>query len=156
MDFVYDDGGRASAGFRGQTGDCVVRSIAIATGKPYREVYDAVNVLAKTVNTVGARKSKSRDGVHRSVYDKYLLSIGWRWVPTMKIGSGCTTHLDAAELPAGRLIVRVSKHMTCVIDGVIHDTFNPSDCGATGRPDASGNLVWTVDRRCVYGYWVPA
>ncbi len=37
----------------------------------------------------------------------------------------------------GRLIVSVSKHMTAVIDGVIHDTHNPSRDGT----------------RCVYGYW---
>jgi hypothetical protein len=47
MEFVYDDGGRAAAGFKGSTGDCVVRAIAIASGKPYREVYDALNVLSK-------------------------------------------------------------------------------------------------------------
>ena len=34
MPFVVDDGGRADAGYKGQTGDCVCRSIAIATGKP--------------------------------------------------------------------------------------------------------------------------
>ena len=45
--YIYDDGGRAAAGFKGTTGDCVTRAIAIATGKPYREVYDALNELAK-------------------------------------------------------------------------------------------------------------
>lgn len=38
-----DDGGRAAAGFKGDTGDCVTRAISIATGRPYREVYDMVN-----------------------------------------------------------------------------------------------------------------
>ena len=33
MDFVFHDGGRAAAGYKGMTGDCVTRSIAIATGK---------------------------------------------------------------------------------------------------------------------------
>lgn len=37
MDFVFHDGGRAAAGYKGKTGDCVTRSIAIATGKPYQE-----------------------------------------------------------------------------------------------------------------------
>jgi hypothetical protein len=32
LDFIANDGGRAAAGFKGQAGDCVVRSIAIATG----------------------------------------------------------------------------------------------------------------------------
>ena len=46
MDFVFHDGGRVAAGYRGKTGDCVTRSIAIATGKTYQEVYDALNGLA--------------------------------------------------------------------------------------------------------------
>lgn len=55
----------------------------------------------------------------------------------MGIGTGCTVHLVSQELPGGRLIVSVSKHLTAVIDGVIHDTHNPSRSGT----------------RCVYGYW---
>lgn len=46
MDFVFHDGGRDAAGYKGSTGDCVTRSIAIAAGKPYQEVYDALNRLA--------------------------------------------------------------------------------------------------------------
>jgi hypothetical protein len=46
MDFVYNDGGRAAAGYKGRAGDCVVRAIAITTQKPYQEVYDAINALA--------------------------------------------------------------------------------------------------------------
>ena len=36
----YNDGGRSKAGFKGDARDCVVRSIAIATGLPYKKVYD--------------------------------------------------------------------------------------------------------------------
>ena len=39
MNWIYDDDGRNAAGFRGKAGDCVARSIAIATRLPYREVY---------------------------------------------------------------------------------------------------------------------
>ena len=35
-----NDGGRAAAGYKGKAGDCVVRSIAIATGVNYEEVYE--------------------------------------------------------------------------------------------------------------------
>jgi hypothetical protein len=31
MNWVYDDGGRKAAGFRGKAGDCMTLSIAIAT-----------------------------------------------------------------------------------------------------------------------------
>ena len=58
----------------------------------------------------------------------------------MKVGTGCQVHLNAKELPAGRLIVRVSKHLTAVIDGIIQDTH---DCSRSGT-------------RCVYGYYQKA
>lgn len=134
----WDDGGRVAAGYKGSAGDCVVRSIAIATGKPYREIYDGINALRDSMRqTLRVRKSSARDGVSRAVYERYLGGLGWEFVPTMRIGSGCTVHLRAGELPGGRLIVRVSKHMTAVIDGVIHDTH---DCSRGGT-------------RCVYGYF---
>jgi hypothetical protein len=142
MRFQYHDGGRAAAGYEGTTGDCVTRAIAIATGKPYQEVYDAINVLAKSERR-GTRKrgiSSARGGVYKGTTRRYLESIGWKFVPTMSIGSGCKVHLRADELPLGRLIVSVSKHMTAVIDRIIYDTHNP-DRGGT---------------RCVYGYWIPA
>ena len=137
--FNYDDGGRKLAGFKGSTDDCVTRSISIVTGIPYKEVYDALNVLSES-ERIGKRKRKksnSRTGVFRTTYDKYLKSLGYKWTPTMQIGQGCKTHLSGRELPEGRLIVRVSKHMTAVIDGAIHDTH---DCSRTGM-------------RCVYGYY---
>jgi len=137
--FIFDDGGRAAAGFRGRAGDCVTRAIAIATGKPYREVYDALNALAAKERT-GKRKKKksnSREGVFRCTYNLYLQSLGWRWTPTMSVGSGCRVHLRTCELPAGALIVRVSRHLTAVIDGQLRDTH---DCSRGGT-------------RCVYGYF---
>ena len=97
MDFVFHDGGRAAAGYKGMTGDCVTRSIAIATGKTYQEVYDALNQLAQAERT-GKRKRKrssSRTGVFRQTYQHYLESLGWRWTSTMSIGSGCRVHLRA-------------------------------------------------------------
>ena len=46
----FDDGGRTKAGYKGFAGDCVCRAIAIATGIPYRDVYDAINQEAETEN----------------------------------------------------------------------------------------------------------
>lgn len=136
--FVHDDGGRKAAGFRGETSDCVTRSIAIATGRPYQEVYDALNSQRDGMRqTKRVRGSSARSGVNRKVYDRYLAALGWKFVPCMAIGSGCKVHLRADELPSGRIICRLSRHLCAVIDGVIHDTF---DCSRDGT-------------RCVYGYY---
>jgi hypothetical protein len=139
--FRFDDGGRLAAGYQGKAGDCVVRAIAIATGRPYQQIYDLVNTAAVHERT-GKRKrgtSNARTGVYKTSIKRVMKSLGWVWTPTMQIGSGCTVHLRADELPAGRLVVSVSKHLTAVIDGVIHDTH---DCSRRGT-------------RCVYGYWQP-
>lgn len=164
-EFVRNDGGRAEAGFRGTTGDCVCRSISIASGKPYREVYDALNAAAALERPrKGRTKSSSRTGVHRRTYEPYLLSLGFRWVPTMRIGQGCKVHLRASELPGGRLVVVVSGHLTAVIDGVIHDLYDPRRDFAFCEPDNGRELkpgewrnvngIWRQSGRCVYGYYV--
>jgi hypothetical protein len=142
MKVQFNDGGRVAAGYKGGTGDCVVRSVAIATELPYQQIYDLVNKLSARERT-GKRKrgtSNARTGVHKSTIKWLMESLGWQWTPTMQIGSGCTVHLRADELPSGRLVVSVSKHLTAVINGVIHDTH---DCSRG-------------ETRCVYGYWQQA
>ena len=139
MKWIYNDGGRKDAGFKGTTGDCGVRATAIVTGKPYKEVYDIINTYCSKERLTKSmrRKSNSRTGIYRKTLEKYLLSIGMKWTPTMGIGSGCKTHLRAEELPKGKLLVRLSRHFSAVIDGVIHDIY---DCSREGT-------------RCVYGYY---
>lgn len=138
MQFTYNDGGRAAWGYKGDTRDCVCRSVAIVTGKPYGEVYDALNAMAVLERPRnGGKRSTARTGVAKPTSRKFLASLGLAFVPTMSIGSGCKVHLRDGELPTGRLIVAVSRHYTAVIDGVIHDTH---DCSRGGT-------------RCVYGYY---
>jgi hypothetical protein len=139
MTFILNDGGRAAAGFKGETGDCACRAVAIATGRPYREVYDALNEIGGRERT-GKRKrgtSNARTGVYKGAMHKYMESIGWTWTPTMSIGSGCKVHVRADELPSGRLVLTLSRHYAAFIDGVLHDNHDSSRDGT----------------RCVYGYW---
>jgi hypothetical protein len=162
MEWIFDDGGRKAAGFTGSTGDCVTRSIAIATGRPYAEVYAAM-----ASGTAGERRTQrggktsgrrtAREGIHttRQWFKDYMASIGWKWVPTMGIGTGCRVHLTDGELPMGRLIVAVSKHYTAVLDGVIHDTHDPQR-GGTMWFGPDGKVARIGGGRCVYGYWVQA
>lgn len=139
MKFEFNDGGRQKAGFKGHTGDCVTRAIAIVTGKPYKEVYDTINTMSinERITKRKKKKSNARTGVFRKTYQKYLESLGYEWIPTMQIGQGCKIHLRSDELPSGHLIIRVTKHITTMIDGVINDTY---DCSRQGT-------------RCVYGYF---
>jgi len=138
MEWVYDDGGRASAGFRGCTNDCVTRAVAIAAKLPYVTVYSAINAIAQAEKPRNGRKrSGARTGVMKPTTRRYIESLGWVWTPTISIGSGCKVHLRNGELPMGCLIISVSRHIVAVIDGIIHDTH---DCSRG-------------ETRCVYGYW---
>jgi hypothetical protein len=150
--WMYNDGGRAAAGFQGEAGDCVTRAIAIATKLPYQQVYDELRrrtaVFARGRSRAAKRAARGsgrsgttpRNGVFKDAYRPWLIELGWAWTPTMAIGQGCKVHLRAAELPSGCLLVCVSHHLVAVIDGVIHDTH---DCSRDGT-------------RCVYGYFAEA
>lgn len=136
MKFVFSDGGRSKYFKAENVGDCVCRAICNATGMDYKEVYDGLNHRAKKERKARGRSS-ARDGVKIGTERRFLAELGWTWHPTMQIGSGCKVHLREDELPGGTLIVSVSKHLTCVKDGVLYDTY---DCSRDGT-------------RCVYGYY---
>lgn len=147
MEFVYDDGGRAEAGFKGKTGDCVCRAIAIATQMPYKEVYNLINSYGKQErpnrknrkgNKYNGNRSSARTGVYKDTIRKIMEKLGWKWIPTMQIGQGCKVHLRDDELPKGRLVVNIANHCCAVIDGVLHDIWYSQQDG----------------NRCVYGYYI--
>jgi hypothetical protein len=156
--FVCNDGGRAAAGFKGRTGDCACRAIAIATGKPYREVYDGLNGLCALLRlnhggcawlgeirgTVG-----SETGIPGEVINLYLGPLGWQWTSTddhathpylSSVGWNPAptkaARLHRWDLPLGRLVVLLRNHLVAVIDHVVHDH------GEHWR-----------GRRAVHGYW---
>ena len=135
----HDDGGKTAAGIRGATGDCVCRAIAIVTGRPYSEIYALLETAAQRERRTKRRKTRShpKKGVYRVTYERVLADLCFRFVPTLTIGSGCRVHLRAEELPPGKIIARLSRHLCAVIDGVIHDTHDPTRAGT----------------RCVYGYF---
>ena len=155
--FVYNDGGRAQAGWKGDTGDCVCRAICIALERDYEDIRETLveirrDFYFKMSSSRSARKqaraeralqqgtNTHRLGIPIEVAKDFLKEQGWLWIPTMSIGSGCKVHLHPDELPEGRLIARTTKHLCAVIDGVINDTYDPSRGGT----------------RCVYGYYKPA
>lgn len=129
MDFVYDDGGRSRYFKAKHVGDCVTRAIAIASQHDYKEVYNYIRSISGC---------SPRNGVMKPIAKKAAKHFGGRWVSCMQIGSGCTTHLRADELPMGRILCYCSHHEVAVIDRVIHDTYEPDRAGT----------------RCVYGYFV--
>jgi hypothetical protein len=135
-----DDGGAKASGFKVE-GDCVVRAIAIATSKPYREVREELvkralahakqqshgGYTARRIRRSGGEKGWNAE----EVWVPYLESLGWQYIDTDER----KVRLRADELPKGRLIVSINCHLVAVIDGVIHDTY---DSGGAGRVSVHG------------------
>ena len=129
--WVYDDGGRAATGFKisRDKGACACRAIAIATGKPYREVHDGLNALCalfgeplnllRFVHGRGLRlrrqTSSAETGIFPPIARIYLGQLGWRWTLTNM------ARLHRWDLPPGRLVVQVNQHYVALIDNVVHD-----------------------------------
>jgi len=153
MKFSYEDGGRSKYFSKEKVGDCVVRAICNASGKDYKEVYDAINQMSKKERT-GCRKrgiSSARNGVYKNTYKNYIKENLWsfEYICTNQIGSDEKLHLDYEELKEFlwikgydikrcACIVSVSKHLTCVYKGVLLDTY---DCTRDGS-------------RMIYNLWV--
>ena len=134
MIYVYNDGGRSRYFKANSVGDCVTRAIANATGKDYKEIYNDINELAKSERKGKKKKgiSNARNGVYKQTERKYLNSLGWAYRPVNSIGQSVKYHLTETDLEAlglevGCYIIQIARHLTVVKDGVIYDTFNPTD-----------------------------
>ncbi len=124
MKWIYSTGGREKYFKAQKVGDCVTRAICNATGKDYKEVYDRLKEMAKKEHTTrhrGHKKSSVRDGVFKETYKRYLVEIGWTRKQTIFKGDSARMHLTPNEIPNGVIIVELSKHLTCIKDGIIYD-----------------------------------
>lgn len=125
--YQFNDGGRASAGFTGQSGDCAVRALAIATGMDYK----AARKLVKEFAAKGKQGNKAiANGVYKEDLDACLRSLGWRWMPAPKFDGRKARYSDIY----GTAILRMARHFAAVVDGVLMDTFDSRE-------------------KMVYGYW---
>lgn len=127
MAYVYNDGGRTDAGYKGTAGDCGARAMAIALDLYYQAAYDE---LAQANKDAGGAKS-ARNGIMKDVYSKVLERHGWVWHPAPKFVG---RKAYASDMPEGTVIARMAGHFVCIIDGVVQDTF---DCS----------------HKMVYGFW---
>lgn len=135
MKLIVTDGGRKDAGLRGNwAGDCVIRSIALASDVPYKRIYGHFKMML--ANELGY---VPEDGIltQKPAFKRYMVASGFVWNITCRIGSRERVHMNAKELPKGRLVLSLSKHYSCVIDHVIYDSYDPSNDGT----------------RMVYGFW---
>ena len=124
--FVKTDGGLKETTFpsKKKRGDCVVRAITIALGKPYEEVFNALCDLAKETGFFPNDDE---------TYGLYLKNNGWiknkpqYFDKTLK-------PLELFNSKGITAIVKTRGHLVCVSEGKIFDTY---DCKFS----------------CAYSYW---
>jgi hypothetical protein len=114
MKFVKDDGGRAAAGYKGEANDCVCRAVAIATERPYQEIYGRLEEMIQAK----FGPTKRPRGVEDQMLHGLMETLGWVWVPTPK------THMRKDELPPGRLVVCIKGHAVAVVDFSVPSNIN--------------------------------
>ena len=135
LSWEYNDGGRLEAGFRGNAGDCVTRSISIATGRDYLDLYKEFAVSnaahwegkAKRAKNpqraklyAGRAKITARNGIADAVFEPVLAEAGW--VKT-KLPNGSRL----SDLPTDTmLVVHLRAHLVAINHGTIQDTFDSS------------------------------
>ena len=93
--------------------DCVVRAMSVLTNKSWRRMYDELSELAGDVGLLFS-------DVH--FVEQYLDERYDRECHYSK-----TVGEFAREYPIGRYAVTMNNHITAIIDGVIYDTFDPSN-----------------------------
>ena len=142
MNWVYDDGGRAAAGYKGSAGDCGVRAIAIAVGHDYAYVYDRAFDIARHVDKPG-RSHSPRDGFSTKAMHAFMAEEHWKWTPTMSIGSGTQVHLRADELNRLVLFYNAQKKRLEAKE------LDAAKIAGAGNGDIQDIAAWTLVARAI-------
>ena len=102
-------------------GDCVKRAISKAANMDYMEVQRELNRYKKVT---GAKDFNSDYNPHKYV-ENVLHGVKFSF-PAKKGQKRMTPEKFCEEHPRGNFILNMAGHWTCVVDGVIYDTWNPS------------------------------
>ena len=132
--FSLNDGGRFDAGFRGRTGDCSTRAIAIATGLSYRTVYDTLADLYSTMT--GGLFRTARNGMPTPVSHAFLMDRG-------AVLTVCERGATLLDIPyRGCYVAHIrtgcGPHLVAVVNGTVFDSWDSRYGKARGFPGLTG------------------
>ncbi len=97
--------------------DCAVRAIALATDRSWDQTYEELSNYAKQQGITFSEIEFIDDYLDR----QYISYCQNKRDKIVTVG-------DFADLKIkGTWLVTMGGHITCIIDGVIYDTFDPSD-----------------------------
>lgn len=96
--------------------DCTVRAISLATNRSWDETFEELSKFAQA-QCIMPDEIKYIDEYLSRRYDRICGCNG----------SQITIGQFIKDFPQGIYLITMSGHITCVIDGCIYDTFDPSD-----------------------------
>lgn len=103
-------------------GDCVKRAITVAACMDYMEVQRQLNRHKKVT---GASQFNSNYNPHS--YVETVLKGQKMSFPAKKGQSRMTARRFCTVFPKGRYILNMANHWSCIVDGIIYDTWDCSD-----------------------------
>lgn len=124
LGFKYDDGG-GNKYARYATGDCATRAMAVVTGEHYLSILRLIQNEAE--NERGGKRSDGKTYTRLSAVRNIMQQKGWQFVDMRK----SPKKFSEWKAETGTWLVWCPQHFTAVIDGVIHDTFDPRTEGIT-------------------------
>lgn len=102
-----------------QTGDCVIRAIALATGKTWYRVYDELAAVGYTECDMMN---------NNSTWGLYLYRLGFQPFLISDTCPACVTIRAFCHMfPAGTYIIGTGDHAVAVIDGDYYDSWDSGD-----------------------------
>ena len=117
-DFIKNDGGRSiyhrCDRKMDNAGDCVIRACAIALKMDYLDVKK--QLFARAIENGFMPNSEQ-------TYEPFLLEHGWIKNSPMKNSKNRKFQLGMMPVECD-MIVRMSKHLVAVVDGVVNDTWD--------------------------------
>ena len=161
IEYIYDDGGRKAAGYKGDTGDCAVRAIAIAADADYQHVYKAMCDAMQEhgyVASGNAYRQKRKDGGKRKrgqlngkqVQQEVMAQFGFRKVT---LGAGERPTYTEAHARYGNCIVSTTRHVCALKGGALRDTFDGRTYDWIGSHPDTGNFNEKRERKAM-SVWV--
>ena len=151
--YAKNDGGRAASGRRGQTGDCVVRAIAILTGADYDRVYNDMAAAMKAAGfpaTGDARRTRGPKAwrVQQNVLESYGLEKIY-----MPARSRKPTYTEAYE-KYGNCVVKTTRHLAAIRDGKLQDIadsrlylWDGGYAGTIRERSRKATSIWILSRK---------
>ena len=96
--------------------DCTVRAIALATNKTWDSTYEELSKFAQA-------QAIMLDEV--TYIDEYL-ERRFKKIYSHRNGLALTVGEFIENNPYGTYLITMNGHITCAVDGIIYDTFDPS------------------------------